>query len=128
CADLVRGTSGSLEVLDGGTVDRKETHGRTIFRRHVADGGTVGNSQAGRAIAEELDELADDLLLAQQLGYGEHQVGGRAALAQAPLEVHADYVRGQEVDRLPQHPGLSLDAADTPAHYTDAVDHRRVRV
>ena len=29
---------------------------------------------------------------------------------------------------MPQHRRLGLDAADTPAHHTKAVDHRRMRV
>jgi hypothetical protein len=42
--------------------------------------------------------------------------------------VHADDVRGQEINRLSQHARLGLDAADAPAHDADAVDHRGVRV
>ena len=58
----------------------------------------------------------------------QHQVGRRHAFAQAPVQVHADHVRRQEIDRLAEHARLGLDAADAPADDADAVDHRRVRV
>jgi hypothetical protein len=42
--------------------------------------------------------------------------------------VDADDVGRQEIDRLAQHAGLGLDAADAPGHDAKAVDHRRVRI
>ncbi len=51
--------------------------------RHVADGGAVGQRHVGEAGAEELDELADDALLAQHLRDGEHEVGGGDAFLAA---------------------------------------------
>src|SRR5581483_5026546 len=43
-------------------------------------------------------------------------------------EVDADDVGREEVDRLAEHAGLGLDAADAPADDAEPVDHRRVRV
>src|SRR5690606_19904920 len=80
------------------------------------------------AFAEEFDELADDFFLAQQFGDGQHQVGRGAAFAQLALQVDADDVRGQEIDRLAQHAGFGFDAAHAPADAADAVDHGGVRV
>ena len=65
---------------------------------------------------------------AQHLGDGQHQVGRGDALVQRAGEVDADDVGREEVDRLAEHAGLGLDAADAPADDADAVDHRRVRV
>ena len=81
-----------------------------------------------RALAEVLDELADDLRLAQHFGDGEHEVGRRARRMQLALEVHADDVRREEVHRLAEHAGLGLDAAHAPADHADAVDHGGVAV
>ncbi len=80
------------------------------------------------AVAEELDELADDAALAQHLGDGEHEVRGRGAFGELARELEADDLRDQHRDRLAQHRGLRLDAADAPAQDAEAVDHRRVRV
>ena len=44
------------------------------------------------------------------------------------VEVHADHVGQQEIDRLAEHRRLRLDAADSPADDPEPVDHRRVRV
>ena len=78
--------------------------------------------------AVELDELADHAVLAQHLGDGEHQVGGGGALGQLAGELEADDPRDQHRDRLAEHRGLGLDAADAPAEHAEAVDHRGVRV
>jgi hypothetical protein len=58
----------------------------------------------------------------------EREVGGGDAFAERTGQVHADDVGREEIDRLAEHAGLGLDAADAPAHDADAVDHRRVRV
>ena len=109
-------------------IDREEPHRGTVLRRHVGDRCAVRHRKAGRAVAEELDELADHLFLAQKLGDGQHQIGGSDAAAQPALQVDADHVGREQVHGLPQHRGLGLDAADTPADHADAVDHRRVTV
>ena len=53
--------------------------------------------QAG---TEELDELADDAVLAQHLGDGENKIGSGGAFAQASGEFHADDERDQNGDGL----------------------------
>ena len=78
--------------------------------------------------AEELDELADDARLAQDLGHRQHQVGRGRSLAQLAVQPEADHLRDQHRQRLAQHRRLGLDAADAPAQHAQAVDHRRVRV
>ena len=109
-------------------VDREEAAGRAVFRRHVADRGAVGERHVGEAGAVELDELADDALLAQHLRDGQHEVGRGDALAQLAGQLEADDLRDQHRDRLAEHRRLGLDAADAPAEHGEAVDHRGVRV
>ena len=88
----------------------------------------LASGSGGDAGAVELDELADDAVLAQHLGDGEHQVGGGGALGQLAGQLEADDARDQHRDRLAEHRGLGLDAADAPADHADAVDHRGVGV
>ena len=84
---------------------------------------------AGRdAGAEELDELADDALLAEHLRDGQHQVGRGRPFRQLAVQLEADDLRNQHRHRLAEHRRLGLDAADAPAEHAEAVDHRRVRV
>ena len=78
--------------------------------------------------AAELDELVDDAVLAEQLGEREHEVGGGGPGGQRVVEAHADDHRREQEERLTEHAGLGLDAADAPAEHADAVDHRRVRI
>ena len=126
--DLRRAAAGRAEVVDGRVVDREEAHRRAVLGRHVGDRRAVGDGERRRALAEELDELADDLLAAQHLGHRQHQVGRGDALGEPAGQLDADDVGRQEVDRLAQHAGLGLDAAHAPADDADAVDHRRVAV
>ncbi len=126
--ELLVGTAGQLEVLDRLLVDREDRDGRAELGAHVADRGAVGQRQRGDAGAVELDELADHAVLAQHLGDGQHQVGGRGALGQVAGELEADHARDEHGDRLAQHGRLGLDAADAPADHADAVDHRGVGV
>ena len=86
------------------------------------------SGKRGQAVAVELDELADDPLLAEHLGDGQHQVGGRRPFGKRARELEADDLRHQHRDRLAQHRRLGLDPADAPAQHAQAVDHRRVRV
>ena len=56
-------------------VGGEEAGGGSVFRRHVAEGGAVGDIEGGRAFAEEFDDFADDFCFSQQLGEGQHEVG-----------------------------------------------------
>ena len=124
---LLRAARGE-QVLAALLVDREVADRRAVLGRHVADRRAVGHGQGRRALAEELDELADDARAAQHLGHGQDEVRRGDALAEAAREMHADDVGSQDVDRLAEHAGLRLDAADSPAHDAEPVDHRRVRV
>ncbi|GAA3040369.1 hypothetical protein GCM10020000_18590 [Streptomyces olivoverticillatus] len=126
--DLLLGAAGELEVLQGLAVDREDRGGGAELRRHVADGGAVGEARRGHALAVELDELADDAVLAQHLGDREDEVGGGGAVRQLAGQLEADDARDEHGDRLAEHRGLGLDAADAPAEHAEAVDHGGVRV
>ncbi len=78
--------------------------------------------------AEELDELADHPLLAQNLGDRQHEVRRRGPLLHATRHPEADHFGDQHRDRLAQHRRLGLDPADPPAEHRKAVDHGGVAV
>ena len=42
--------------------------------------------------------------------------------------MHADDVRGEKINGLPEHSRLGLDAADAPTHDPETINHRGVRV
>ena len=73
---------GEAQVVDRGPVDREDGAGGPVLGRHVADGGPGLDRHRGHARAVGLDELAHHAVAAQQLGDGEHQVGGGGALGQ----------------------------------------------
>ncbi len=117
-----------LQIIDGRGIDREEAAGRAVFGRHVADRRLVRDRQEIEAGAEELDELANHAELAQHLGDGEHEVGRRHAFLELALELEAHDLRQQHRQRLAEHAGFRLDAADAPAEHGEAVDHGGVRV
>ena len=42
--------------------------------------------------------------------------------------MHPNNLGCKEIYRLTKHPSLSLDTTDPPTHYTQTINHRRVRV
>ena len=117
-----------FEIMQGLRIDREEAAGRAVFRRHVGDRGAVGDRHGGEARPVELDELADHALLAQHLRDGEHEVGRGHAFLQLAGELEADDLGDQHRERLAEHRGLGLDAADAPAEHRKPVDHGGVAV
>ena len=126
--DLLLRAAGRPEVIDRFGIDREVAHRRAILGGHVRDGRAVGQRQRRRAGAVELDELADDLLLAEHLGDVEREVGRGDAFAQRAGHVDADDFRREEIDRLAEHARLGLDAAHAPADDAEAVDHGGVGI
>ena len=120
--------AGGLEVLDGVGVDGEEAAGGAVLGRHVGDGGAVLDGEVVEAVAEVLDELLDHAALAQHLRAGEHEVGGGDAFLELALEAEADHLGDHHGDRLAEHGGLRLDAADAPAEHAERVDHGGVAV
>ena len=116
------------EIVERLIVDREEAHRGAVFRGHVGDRGAIGEREGLGAFAVELDELADDLGLAEDFREAKGEVGRRDALAEAAGEINTDDFRRLEVDRLAEHAGFGFDAAHAPAHDADAVDHRGVGV
>ncbi len=127
-SSLVVGAAGEAQVAQRLVVDGEDRAGRAVLGAHVPDRRPVGERHGGDAGAVELDELADDAVLAQHLGDREDQVGRGGALGQFAGELEADDAGDQHADRLAEHRGLGLDAADAPAEHTQSVDHGGVRV
>ncbi len=126
--DLLLGTAGQPQVGQCLRVHWEDRAGRAVLGAHVADGGPVRQRDVAHALAVELDETADHTVLAQLLGDGEDQVGGGGAGDELAGELEADHGRDEHADRLAEHGGLGLDAADTPAEHPEPVDHRGVAV
>ena len=126
--DVLVAAAGEAQVVQGLFVDREDTAGGAVLRAHVGDGVAVAGRQVGDGRAEELDELLDHTTLAQHLGDGEHQIGGRRTFGELAGDAHADDFRHQHGRRLAEHGRLGLDAADAPAQHADTVHHRGVAV
>ena len=113
--DALGRAAGEAQVAERLGVDGEEPARRAVLGRHVPDRGAVGERQRLEPVAEVLDELPDDAGLAQDLGDGEHEVGGGRALGQRARQPEADDLRDEHRDRLAEHRRLGLDAADAPA-------------
>ena len=116
------------QVVERHVVDREHGAGGPVLGGHVADGGPVGERYRGHARPEELHELADHADLAQDVGDGEHQVGGGGPGRLLARQAEAHHRREEERKGLSEHGRLGLDAAHTPAEDPEAVDHGGVGV
>ena len=76
----------------------------------------------------KFDEFPDDLFPAEQLGDPQGQIGGGHPFTETPGQSHPDDLRGQKIDRLTEHAGLSLDPADPPADDPQPIDHGGVGI
>ncbi len=117
-----------FKIIQRLIVDREETAGRAIFRRHIGDRRTVGEREMFEAGTVEFDEFADDAELAQHLRHGQHEIGRGYALFEFAGQFEADNFRQQHGEWLAEHAGFRLDAADAPAEHRESVDHRRMRI
>ncbi len=121
-------TACTPEICERFSINREEADGSAVFWSHVCYGRTVSQTDIGQTRAIEFNELADNAFLAEHLSYGQGQVCRRSAFRQTAGQLEADNIRRYEIKRLSQHAGFRLNAADTPSHNTEAVDHRRMGV
>ncbi len=119
---------GEPQIVERLSVDREEPHGRAVFGRHIGDGCADSEGQCGEARTVELHKFSDHAPLAQHLRHAQDEVGAGRAFGQPAGQLEADDLGDQHRDRLTEHRGLRLDAANSPAEHSEAVDHRRVRV
>ncbi len=109
-------------------IDREDRNRRAVFGAHVAQRRAVGNGQGAEPVAEELDELADDAVLPEHFGDGEHEVGGRRPFRHRAGQPEPEHLRNQHRARLTEHRSLGFDTAHAPPDHAEAIDHRGVRV
>ena len=121
-------TAGQVHVLEGAVVHGEEATRRAVLGRHVGDGGPIGQRKRNHACAEEFDELADHAVLTQHFDDAQRHVGRGDAGVEFTDQAHANHIGREHVDRLAEHHGFGLDAADAPAENAETVDHRRVGV
>ena len=126
--DPMRFAPRELEVAQGFLVDGEEAARRTVLRRHVCEGRPVGQRKVGHTGPEEFDEFPHDTVLSQHVGNDEDEVCGTGTVRQTARQPDTHDFRNQHGDRVAEHGGLRLDAADTPAENCEAVDHRGVAV
>ena len=120
--------AGELEVVDRLPVDVEHRRGGAVFRGHVGDRGAVAEGERGGAFAVELEICADHLLLAQELGQREHDIGRGDAGARPARELHADDVRQSHPRGAAEHHVLGFEATDTDRDHAERIDVRRVAV
>ena len=70
--DLLGIAPGERQIAQRDVVDREESAGCAIFRRHIGDSRAIGQRQIRQTVAVELYKLADHAMFAQHLGHGQH--------------------------------------------------------
>ena len=126
--DQGRRAVGEPQILQRLFIDGKKANGRTIFRRHVGDGGSIGQAQRSHAGSIKFHELTHHAFFAQSLRHRQNKIGGRATFRQAPRQFKPNHFGQQHGNWLAQHAGFGLNAAHAPAHHAQPVDHGGVRI
>ncbi len=118
----------AAKVTGSDFIDAEKAHGRTVFRSHVGDGGTIGQRQSLRAGTIEFHKLANDFRFAKHFRHAQHEIGRRDTCCQFAAEVNPHHFRHQERYWLTEHARFCLNAPHAPTHDAEAVDHGRMRV
>jgi hypothetical protein len=126
--NLVGITSSGSEVIQSLVVNGEETHSGTILGSHVADGGSVSETEVLDTITKEFDKLADNTSLSEHLHASQHQIGGGGRVRELSGELETDNLGKDHRDSLTKHHSLSLDTTNTPSSDTKTIDHGGVRV
>ena len=127
CNLLFRST-GQAHVLGGLLVDGEHGTRRAELRRHVANGGAVGQRHSLHTRAIEFHKLLDHAVLAQHFCNGQHHIGGSNTGWDFTSQFEANNAGDQHGHRLTQHSGLCLNATHAPAENTQTVFHGGVGV
>ena len=126
--DLLLRPPGETQVVQGFFVDREEADRRPILGPHVRHGGAIGQGERLETTPVELNKLSDDPVLAKHLDDGQDQVRGCGARGELASKLEAHHVGNQHGDRLTQQARLGLNSAHTPAHDSQSVNHRGMRI
>ncbi len=126
--NLLGTAPGELQVFQGLFINRKNSAGRAVLRRHVRDSRAIGERQVAQPGTEVLDKLSDDPMLAQHLGDGENKISSSRPLPQSPHQLYSHNQRNQHGNRLPEHRSFGLNSTHAPPQNPQTIDHGRVAV
>ncbi len=110
--DLGFGAARAFEVGDGFFIDRKKAMVAPYSGAMLAMVARSGSASVRVPSPEEFHKLAHHLVLAQQLGHGEHQVGGRHALRAVGRSAHRPTTSG--VKKYTGWPSMAASASMPP--------------
>ena len=121
-------TTCHIEVTDSFLVNREKAACCAIFRAHIANCRTIGQSHMFKTRAEEFDEFADHAFFTQHLCYGQNKIGSCYAFLEFAGQTEADNLRQQHGNRLSKHCRFSFNTANAPAKNTQTIDHSGVGI
>ena len=114
------------KVIEGALVHREKPTGGAVFRRHVGDGGPIGQRKRLHANTEELDKFPDHAVFTQHLNDAQRHVGGGDAGLKTARQSNTDDIGSEHVDGLTEHDGFGFNTTNAPAEHAQTVDHRGV--
>ena len=121
-------TARQPQIVQGFVIDRKESAGGPVLRRHIGDGRLVRQGKMIQPITEEFDEFSDHSLASKYFHHGQHQIRCGCPLGQGACELETHHLRNQHGNGLTEHGGLRLNTAHPPTQHTESIHHRRVGV
>ena len=125
--DMPGRTPGHPQIADRLLINRPETGGRSIFRRHVRERRAVRDCQGAGCRTKELDTCSEHRGGAELFGKGQCHVGHGDAAGERTVKTDTDELRFWENVRLAQQDRFYLDSSDTPPQHPQGVYHWGVR-
>lgn len=116
------------EVVEGLLISREETHSCSVFRRHVSDSSSVGETEVNTSRSEEFNELSDNTSLSEDVGNSEHEISSSGVLGEITSQFKSNDLGEDHRDLLAEHDGFSFDTANTPSYNTKSINHSGVRI
>ena len=120
--------AGQLEIADRLIVDVEHRGRRAVFGRHVGNRCAIAEREARCAFAVELQIRGHDLLLTQELGQRQHDIGSRDTGLPHARQLDADDVGQTHPRGASQHDAFGLEPAHANRDDTQRIDHRRMRI
>ena len=120
--------TGQLQVVNGLLIDIKQPGRGAELRGHIGNSGPVADGQTGTARPKKLQPAGNHPSLAQKLGQGENDIGGRNTRLALSHQFDPDNIRQTHHGWTTKHNRFRFQTADADGDNAQGINMGRVTV